>query len=258
MRNVEMFFSGRIDGAPVICLHGIGGHASNFEQMTAHLGGYACWCVNLPGYGDSAPLNVPSDFEHLSYWLGQIISQLDRGAVHLVGHSIGGMIGLEHACRQPEQIASLSMLGATSAFGGKDDSFKKAFLEARLAPLDTGTTMQQMAEQAIDHLVGSSCDEAARIAGITSLAQVDEPVWRDILRCLVNFNRRDDIAAIKTPVCIIAGEEDTNAPARTLQKMAQTFLHAEFHCLKAAGHLLPLESPAEIGQIINRFISGQK
>jgi len=258
MHDIEIIFSGTADGAPIVCLHGIGGHATNFEQMTAHLSGYACWSVNLPGYGDSAPLDMPSDFTALSDWLADIISQLDRGAVHLAGHSIGGMIGLEHACRYPDQIASLTMLGATHAFGGKDDSFKKSFLEARLAPLDRGVTMQQMAEQAIDHLVGSNCDAATRIAGIASLAQVREPVWRDILRCLVTFNRRDDIASIKMPVCIIAGAEDTNAPARTLQKMAQTFLDAEYHCLNGVGHLLPLESPAEIGQIIDSFLSGQK
>jgi len=258
MRDVDIIFSGKADGAPVICLHGIGGHASNFAQMTAHLHSYACWSVNLPGYGDSARLDRPTDFSMLSEWLAEIIDQLDKGAVHLVGHSIGGMLGLEHACRRPDQTASLTMLGATSAFGGKDDSFKTAFLKARLAPLDAGTTMQQMAEQAIAHLVGSHCDEGARLAGMNSLAQVSEPVWRDILGCLVTFNRRDDIATIKKPVCIIAGEEDTNAPARTLQKMAKTFLHAEYHCLNGVGHLLPLESPAKIGQIIDSFLSGQK
>ena len=258
MSYADMRRSGRPDGKPVISLHGIGGHASNFEQMTAQLSSYACWSVNLPGYGDSAPLVRPSDFLKLSDWLGAIISDLGVGAVHLVGHSIGGMIALEHACRRPDQLASLTMLGATSAFGGKDDSFKTAFLKARLSPLDAGMSMQKMAEDAIPHLVGKSADESVRKAGYESLAQVPEPVWRDILACLVQFNRRDDIASLNMPVCIIAGAEDTNAPARTLQKMADTFLDAEYHCLNGVGHLLPLESPEKIGQVIGRFLSGQK
>ena len=87
------------------------------------------------------------------------------------------------------------------------------------------------------------------------MSSISEQVWRDILNCLVTFNRREDIASIPQRVCVISGSEDTNAPAKTLEKMAEKFQQAEYHCLEGVGHLLPLEAPREISQILDKFIA---
>ncbi|KMW60674.1 N-formylglutamate deformylase [Candidatus Rhodobacter oscarellae] len=246
-------------GAPVVCLHGIGGGVESFRAQMDALGGED-WRViswNMPGYGTSTPEDLPWSFGGLSDRLGAFIAELGHARAHLVGQSIGGMLALEHALRRPEQVASLSLIGTTPAFGGRDDSFKDAFLKARLAPLEAGLSMAEMAAQAAPHLVGPNAPGGVgdEIAGIMSA--VPEATWRAILDCLVTFNRRDDLGRVAAPCCLIAGSHDQNAPARTMQKMAAKLPDAEYHLIDGAGHMINQEFPCETNAILRRFLTAQ-
>ena len=88
------------------------------------------------------------------------------------------------------------------------------------------------------------------------MAAVPEATYRAIIRCLVTFNRRDDIASLDMPVCLIAGEVDTNAPPRTMARMAETMRNAEFHEIQGAGHLVNLEAADATNDILGMFYGG--
>ena len=125
-------------GQPVVFLHGIGGGAESFAPQLVVAGDtFAFRAWDMPGYGESDPV-TPLTFEALSNALSDFLTALDVPSAHLMGHSIGGMLALEHAVRRPGEVASLTLIGTTPAFGGRDDSFKTAFLKARLEPLERG------------------------------------------------------------------------------------------------------------------------
>lgn len=237
----------------VVCLHGIGGAADNFEAVLAGLS--ACHPVlslNLPGYQGS-DLVSPMTFETLSE---AVIDALDQHAfktAHFVGHSIGGMIALECAARSPRRVQSLALVATTSAFGGRDGRFQDAFLKARLAPLDAGQTLADLAPGFVAEIVGPNTSEAARATAIRSMAAVPEATYRAILACLVTFNRRALLPDINIPCLLVAGDQDQNAPARTMEKMHQTIPDSDFHCLPDTGHLIPLERPEILSGLLKQF-----
>lgn len=276
-------------GPTVICLHGIGGGCDSFlaqmpvvdgfapplasrqaggrcppappqdiyEQKKGAgcgLAGYRVISWNMPGYGGSVAGHEPLDFASLSRALARFIAALGPGSVHLVGQSIGGMIALDHALRCPDQVATLSLIGTTPSFGGRDPGFSEAFLSARLAPLEAGQTMAEMAADSAPRIVGPAAD-AATIAQISAImAQVSEQTWRGILNCLVTFNRRADLARVQQPCCLIAGSHDQNAPARTMEKMAAILPAAEYHLIEGAGHMINQEAPAQTNAILMEFL----
>ena len=86
------------------------------------------------------------------------------------------------------------------------------------------------------------------------MAPLDPDVYRDILRCLVTFNRRLEWFQITCPVCLVAGSEDTNAPSATMQKMAAKLSHARYHEVEGAGHLVNLEKGPEFNTIVRAFL----
>ncbi len=275
-------------GPPVVCLHGIAGGIESFRPQindaalprpaernggagptrretrtqaipagVRHAGslrGFRVVAWNMPGYGMSIPSKRPPDFRALSSALGRFLTEAGLEPASLVGHSIGGMLALEHALTQPAQVASLVLMGTTPSFGGRDNSFRKAFLEARLAPLDRGTGMAALARAAAPQLVGP--DAAANVvAEIESVMKaVKETTWREILECLVTFDRRNDLGRIRQRCCLIAGAHDRNAPPRTMEKMAAKIPRAEYHLVETAGHLINLEEPELTNEIIGRFL----
>lgn len=235
---------------PVICLHGIGGDHSSFASQIDHFGARRVIAWNMPGYGTSTPLAM-MDFAAVSHSVIRLMDALAVEQAHLVGHSIGGMIALETAIRAPSRVTSLGLIATTSAFGGRDESFKTAFLEARLAPLDAGADMARVAHDTIPTILGPGASTAMKMAAITAMAGIDEAAYRQVLACLVTFNRRDDLAQLALPCCLIAGAHDTNSPAQTMEKMAQRLGDATFHVVDQAGHLVNSEAP----EIVNTMLA---
>ena len=127
-------------------------------------------------------------FEALTDSLVGLLDTLDAGPVHLIGQSIGGMIAQEMFHRYIHKVQSLILVATTSAFGGRDDSFKNAFISARLKPLDNGMTMQQVAEAAIPSIVGSKTESHLITSAINSMAALDPDVYRQILLSLIHIS----------------------------------------------------------------------
>ena len=241
----------------LVCLHGIGGDDKSFlPQSIALSDAFRVISWNMPGYQNSDAI-TPVTFELLANNLKKWLEALDAGPVHLVGQSIGGMIAQECVHRYPELVKSLVLIATTPAFGGRDDSFKDAFLKARLKPLDEGKSMQMLAEETVPLITGSKVSDESIDHAVRSMAAVPVETYKEILKCLVTFNRRESLSNIKQPVCVISGSEDSNAPAVTMKKMAAKLSHSEYHQLEGAGHLVNLELPDACNDIIRHFINKQ-
>lgn len=239
---------------PAICLHGIGGDTESFRPQLGGLSGtrrVIAW--NMPGYGGSIALRDPT-FESLSNALAGFMDALGIERAHIIGQSIGGMIAQDFALRHPDRAASLVLIGTTPAFGGRDDSFKDAFLAARLGPLDAGQTMQELATASAPEIVGPMATPGVVRSVERSMAAVPVDTYRGILKCLVTFNMRAEQASLRLPTCLIAGSHDRNAPAATMEKMAARLPDARYHLIEGAGHMINLEAGDESNAIIEDFI----
>lgn len=252
----ERLPAGTAGQSALVFLHGIGGDSHSFApQLEAFGNRFRCIAWNMPGYRTSEPLSSMS-FEALAGALRHLLDELALPRVHLIGQSIGGMVAQEFYVSDPSRVASLTLIATTAAFGGRDDTFRRQFVADRLAPLEQGVSMPDLAERFIPEILGSAATADARTSAIRSLAAVPVSTWRQVIECLVTFDRWDDSAHIAVPTCLIAGSEDRNAPARTMQKLAARIPGADFHCIEGAGHLVNLECPAEVNPIIEAFVAG--
>lgn len=242
------------DGDAVVCLHGIGGGIDDYQAQLNGLPGHRVIAWAMPGYGASAPQEWPPSFASISSALGKFLAALNIDHAHIVGHSIGGMLAMDYALRQPDQVATLTLIGTTPAFGGKDSSFKDAFLKERLAPLEQGLSMAELANLSTPNLVGPNTQDAIIQDIARTFAQTSEHTWRGILECLVTFDRRNDLPQITQPCCLIAGAHDTNAPAGTMERMARKLSNAEYHLIESAGHMIPQEAPDDVNAILADFL----
>lgn len=241
---------------PIICLHGIGGDSDSFKpQLEALRQDFRIISVNLPGYGGSQRLPETS-FKNLSTKICDFIQALEVPQAHLCGQSIGGMIALETAFLKPDFVKSLVLIATTPAFGGKDKTFQDEFITARLKPLDNGMSIKDLAKKFIPEIVGPEATDAIKEQAIVSMSKVPVETYRDIIRCLVTFNRRNDIINLDLPCCIISGNEDMNAPTKTMKKMADQIPNSQYHNISKAGHLINLEDSKNTNKILINFYQG--
>jgi len=239
----------------LLFLHGLGADAGVWAELRAALEarGHPTRAFDLPGYGGTPRVPEPS----IAAFAEALAARLERevsGPVVVVGHSIGGMVALELALRWPERVAALVLCATTAAFGSRDGSFQQRFLEERLAPLEAGRRLAELAPEVIPRLVGRDPDPQGLRRAVEAMARVPEAAWRDALRALVGFDRRSDLAHVRVPVLLVAGARDVQAPAATMKRMAVRLPDAVFALVSGAGHLVPFEQPRAFRALVERFL----
>ena len=240
---------------PVVFLHGIGGGARSFAPQMASFAaaGYRPVALDLMGYGGRDPVEALS-FEALAEDVEFSIGESGLERPILVGHSMGGMV-VQTMLRRAQLDYAAAVLSCTSpAFGNPAGDFQKKFVADRLAPLDAGKTMADIAPQSAANVFGPNADPAGRALYIQQYAAVSEATYRAAVKCLVTFDERANLPDIKVPVLCLAAEHDRNAPPPVLEKMAAKIPGAYYLCLSGLGHMPNLEAPAAFDGAIFNFL----
>ncbi len=236
----------------VVLLHGLGGHAGLWAPTLPALEAYRVLAWDMPGYGAS-PLVEPG-FPALAAALGRMLDAAGVERADLVGHSIGGMVALEFALTAPERVRSLTLYASPPAFGGRGPDFRERFLASRLAPLEAGRSLADIAPDVVASLLGTEPDPAAAPAAIASMAAVPEAGYRAALSTLVTFDRRADLGRLAMPCLVMVGEEDPLAPFPVMHAMAGAIPEARLALIAYAGHLAHLERPHEFNAMLTGFL----
>jgi 3-oxoadipate enol-lactonase len=240
---------------PVIFLHGIGGGAKSFAPQIASFAsaGYQPIALDLPGYGGRAPVDALS-FDALAEDVEATVAQSGLEKPVLVGHSMGGMVVQTLLRRKPDGYAAAVLSCTSPAFGNPAGDFQKKFVADRLAPLDAGKTMADLAAGAAKGVMGPNADPAGRALFVEQYAQVPQATYRAAVNCLVSFDERANLAAIKTPVLCLGAEHDRQAPPTVVEKMASKIPGAQHICFAGLGHMPNLEAPAVFDAAILDFL----
>jgi 3-oxoadipate enol-lactonase len=248
--------AGDLRGTPLVFLHGIGGAARGWRHQLEFFGDrYHAIAWDMPGYGGSAPLATVS-IAALAGALGQFLREFsDSPKPILVGHSIGGMIVQQWLVDNPV-LAEAAVLAQTSpAFGRPDGDWQKAFIDARLGPLDSGQTLTSLAPSLVSELVGDDPDPAGMDLARDCMGSVPETTYRAVVQALVGFDLRHALKTISVPTLLLSGSKDTNAPAPMMAKMATYVPGAHYADIEGAGHLVNLEQPDKFNAALDNFIS---
>lgn len=101
------------EGTPVLLLHGLMGSPGNFERTARALLELGAPVV-APLYGQRGTVRLERSFAELLGFTGDILAGAER--IDIVGHSLGGHLGLRLAHEFPGRVRTLVGVGA--AFRG--------------------------------------------------------------------------------------------------------------------------------------------
>lgn len=99
-------------GTPVVFLHGMGSSSSVWKPIVKEIQSTnKCILFDFPGHGDT-PFNEwdPLTPEDMASIIIDGIDKLNVGEFHLVGHSLGGWVGLEIASAYPDRLLSFTAI----------------------------------------------------------------------------------------------------------------------------------------------------
>jgi 3-oxoadipate enol-lactonase len=235
---------------PLVLLHGLGGSRLSWEPQLAGLAQLhrvVAW--DMPGYGASAALDGALTFTALADAVLEFIDAIGADSVHLAGISFGGMIAQYVAVRAPRQVRTLSLLATSPAFG-LDGTTPGEWRAARLAPLDAGRQPADFADAVLAAIAGPHITAEALAGQRAAMARVSGDALRRSIDCLVTHDARPLLPSIAAPTVCMVGELDAETPETYAFALADLIPRATLAVIPGAGHLLNVEAPLTVNQLL--------
>lgn len=206
------------------------------------------------GHGGSGAASAGLDFATAAEDALAVLRAAGVARAHLVGLSMGGVVAMHLALRDPGAVASL-VLCATQ---GEVDARFRASCDARIAAVRRegmeGLVEPTLARWFDPGFAAASPDTVAAIGGMIRRTRAEAYAgYTDDLR---HHAMLDAIAAIRAPTLVIAGERDQTTPPAALEAIARRIPGARLFVMAGSAHFPNLDAPAAFNDALARFLPG--
>jgi len=229
---------------PVILIHGAGGIHLSWPPQIRRLADEKIYALDLPGHGKSEGVGRQSIDEYADDVIA-FMKELKLRAAVIVGHSMGSAVALTLALKYPKQVLGLGLLGCGS--------------KLRVSPILLETAGNQNTFESAVNMVSENCFSSETPQNLIELSkkamrEIRPPVLLgDFLACN-EFDVTNELENIKVPTLIICGAEDKMTPLKFSESLRDGITNSQFHILEHAGHMLMLEQPNAVADLLKEFI----
>ncbi|XOV86566.1 MAG: alpha/beta fold hydrolase [Pseudomonadota bacterium] len=241
-RGIETAYFDEGEGPALLLLHGFTGSKLDFSDEVLRLA--ETHRVIVPdnrGHGESTNTGDPGSYsiETLVEDLASFIDTLALSDIHLLGHSLGGMVVIRYALSVPEKLASLILMDTSPAPMTMPADARKAFATSlEILGVDGMINMMKSrpAPQQIQNGIDRIGEEEHWHRIKTKLTQMDPVAFQALgmeLSGIADVSNR--LSALDMPTTIVVGEADDPfiGPSRL---MAETIPGAVLNIIEDAAH----------------------
>ncbi len=238
-------------GTPVMLIHGFGGDLDNWLfNIDTIAESNAVAALDLPGHGQSTKAIDTPTAETMVQAVVELLDHLAIPKAHLVGHSMGGLVAGLVAAKNPEKVASLTLVAPAGLGKEINISYLNGFV---------GASSRRELKPHLKHLFA---DE-----GLVSRAMVDDLLKYKrldgvdkFLGALVsnmfpegqqNLLLTDQLSNFSGKIQTVWGDKDAIIPA----SHANALDGAEVHVIQGIGHMVQMEDAAGLNELIKKMVS---
>lgn len=239
-------------GRPILCLHGVTGHAWVWHNVAAELRSVGRVIgLDMRGFGESqwSGEGAYTTDDHASDLAG-VIDDIGADDVDLAGSSWGGLVALAFAARNPGAVRRMALVDVEPS---TDKSETDLFPRPRsFASHDEAVTAERKANpNAPDHMVEVMAVMGTRPAADGTLVPKHDPYFFERWPFRAD-DRWEELRGLKIPVLVVHAEQSF-IPAETAERMAREIPEARLVNVASSGHVVPVEQPAELASALRAF-----
>ena len=241
-------------GKPLVLQHGfLGGSGYWLPQFANFARHFDVLAPDLPGFAGSADLPAPDSVPGFAAQLVELWDRLGLERVHLVGHSMGGMIALQVALDYPERVDRLVLYGTACSgnlperFETVDESIARIEREgiAKCADFIVPTWFVEGEQAPYFQL----CKQAGFGADTASAARS--------LRALSRWSVCERLAELEIPTLIVCGDRDRSTAPNHSWHLWRELTDASLCVVPGCAHNVHLERPELFNATLLDFLIGQ-
>jgi 3-oxoadipate enol-lactonase len=177
--------------------------------------------------------------------LDLLLDKLGVDRAHVVGFSLGGAVAQVFALRHPSRLAALGLVCTMAVSDGstylnRAEAAETFGMDAQIRP--TMRRWFNASTLAENHWAVRYAREKVR--------SVPTAHWAQYWRALSDIDTLDALHQVDAPTTVIAAEHDRSTPPAGMQRIAESIPHATFHVVAGAAHMIGLQAPHEVAQLI--------
>ena len=240
-------------GEDLLLLHSLLTEQSVFEQVLPALAASRrVSCINLPGYGASAPTEFGSVADYADH-VARVMDALQLPATTAVfGNGFGAFVALELAIRHGARFGRLLVADTVAAFP------EPARLPFRgMAEKVRANGMQAVLDTAIGRMFPAAFQAAHPevVAERKSrLAPANAECFARACLALAALDLRPALSGIRNPTLVLCGALDQTTPAALAQEVAKAIPGALYREIPDSGHCPMLEQPQALVAVMSAFL----
>ncbi|TCM44854.1 alpha/beta fold hydrolase [Kribbella sp. VKM Ac-2568] len=257
----ELYYEIHGDGPPLVLLMGIGYDSSlwTLQQVPALSTRFRVVLLDNRDAGRSARADRPYAVADMADDVAGLLDALAIHRTHLLGLSMGSMIGVEFALRHADRLDRLVLAGPNAAparsavdpisiwnWVRANDSSGEVFGSQQFTWLFSSAFLRN--QQAVQETMAM-------------LASNPNPVEPDAYgrqaQAYLQFDALDRLGGIEAPTLVIVGEQDLLTPPWVAREVADGIPRARFEIITGDGssHVMPLERPEDFNQLVMKFLA---
>jgi pimeloyl-ACP methyl ester carboxylesterase len=242
--RVQFRMRGNAEGEPLLLLHGWGGNSLSFMGAATLLEEhYRTLAPDLPGFGFSEPPPEAWGSSDYARAMSVLIKAAGFESVAVLGHSRGGTIAVALATEHPELVKKLVIVAAPIVRLPAESGVRRASLRFSLL-----RGVAKLVPPLRERILAWGRDRF----GSTDYKSAG--AMRPTLVRVVNEDWRSALAAVKVPVLLVWGSEDTEVPLRVAEEALDELADARLVTLDGAGHFPFLDQPEPFAEAVTSFL----
>lgn len=226
----------------LLLIHGAGSTHLTWPAELRRLPQTAVYALDLAGHGRSAPSGRHAITDYAQDVI-DFIEALSMENVVLLGHSMGGAIVQQIGVSPPPAVTGLILVGT-----GAKLRVSPHILSAIETDLETAVDL-------LNQFYWGNAPDAATVSANrrSMLACSPEVMLGDFMAC-DQFDLQEQLPKITLPTLIISSSLDQMTPPKFGEFLAAQLPQAKFALIEEAGHMMMLEAPTAIAQLVETFL----
>ena len=229
----------------VLLIHGAGSNHMIWPAGLRRLDGFQVIAPDLPGHGRSP--GAPE--QSIERYADKMIRFLDESGIYqifLVGHSMGGAIGLQMCKSFQERVIGLAMISS-----GATIEVPKRFIDL----LSNPNNKQEAINYLQPLLYSPKTSTTLKQQILASMVKTRPGIlYSDWLAC-ANYDLRGQLKQVRRPVWIASGRDDLMTPPSQSRQLVTQLRLCQHTIFEDAGHMLILEKPQEVISWLVRILN---
>lgn len=253
--DCELYYEREGAGFPVLFVTGLAGHASFWrDQVPSFARSYSTVVYDHRGVGQSDAKSATNIIERLAADAVGLLDALGIVKVHVIGHSAGGAVAQVLAIEYPQRLASIVIVAGWT----KPDAYFRRFFGLRkelLSRLGPSSYIQANTLFLYPPSYIAANNEKLRHIEAQALAHFPSPeIIAGRIDAIMAFDRTADLGRIRTPVLVLAAQDDVITPAYFSEDLARRIPGAEAKFFPQGGHDFPQVVPRDFHQAVLPFL----